>query len=241
MSESRSPGTRPYPLLEVNQVSHAYREGSGERLVLDRLDLQIHKGETVALLGRSGCGKSTLLNLISGIEALQSGTVRFGDRVLEKLDEKARTRFRRRHIGFVYQMFSLFPTLNVAENISLVLELNGTDQASAGRRVIELLEYLRLRDRAAAFPDELSGGEQQRVAIARAVAHRPSLILADEPTGNLDAESGERVLALLSELVAREGATLLIVTHSLHVAGTADRLLTLENGRLDERAGEFAW
>ena len=241
MSESRSPGSLPSPLLEVNRVSHTYPEGSGDRRVLDDLDLQIHKGETVALLGRSGCGKSTLLNLISGIEALQSGTIRFGNTALEKLDEKARTHFRRRHVGFIYQMFSLFPTLNVAENISLVLELNGTDRASAGRRVIELLEYLRLDKRAAAFPDQLSGGEQQRVAIARAVAHRPSLILADEPTGNLDAESGERVLSLLSDLVAREGATLLIVTHSLHVANTADRLLTLEKGRLDERSGDFAW
>ena len=241
MSESRRAGTHPSPLLEVNQVSHAYREGTGERQILDHLDLHIHKGETVALLGRSGCGKSTLLNLISGIEALQSGTIRFGERALEALDEKERTRFRRRHIGFVYQLFSLFPTLNVAENISLVLELNGIDQASSGPRVTELLQYLRLGDRAAAFPDQLSGGEQQRVAIARAVAHKPSLILADEPTGNLDAESGELVLSLLSELVAREGATLLIVTHSLHVANTADRLLTLENGRLDERRGDFAW
>lgn len=241
MSEPRSPGSLPSPLLEVNQVSHTYREGSGDRRVLDDLDLQINKGETVALLGRSGCGKSTLLNLISGIEALQSGTIRFGDRTLEKLDEKARTQFRRRHVGFIYQMFSLFPTLNVAENISLILELNGTDRASSGRRVNELLEYLGLGKRAAAFPDQLSGGEQQRVAIARAVAHRPSLILADEPTGNLDAESGERVLTLLSDLVDREGATLLIVTHSLHVANTADRLLTLENGRLDERSGDFAW
>jgi len=241
MSEPSSPGNLPSPLLEARQVSHAYQEGAGERRVLDRLDLQIRKGETVALLGRSGCGKSTLLNLISGIETLQSGSIRFGDRALEKLDEKERTRFRRRHIGFVYQAFSLFPTLNVAENISLVLELNGIDQASAARRVMELLEYLRLGDRATAFPDQLSGGEQQRVAIARAVAHRPSLILADEPTGNLDAESGERVLSLLSGLVSREGATLLIVTHSLHVANTADRLLTLESGQLDERPGNFAW
>jgi putative ABC transport system ATP-binding protein len=241
MNEPPGPGTLPPPLLEVNQVSHAYREGAGERQILDRLDLQVREGESVALLGRSGCGKSTLLNLISGIEALQSGSIRFGDEALAKLHERERTRFRRRHIGFVYQVFSLFPTLNVAENISLVLELNGIDQTSAGRRVSELLEYLRLGDRAAAFPDQLSGGEQQRVAIARAVAHRPSLILADEPTGNLDAESGERVLILLSDLVARERATLLIVTHSLHVANTADRLLTLENGRLDERPGDFAW
>lgn len=241
MSEPQRTDALPSPLLEVNQVSHAYREGGGERRVLDHLDLRIRQGETVALLGRSGCGKSTLLNLISGIEALQSGTIRFGAQALDKLNERERTRFRRRHVGFVYQVFSLFPTLTVAENISLVLELNGMDRACSGRRVTELLEYLRLGDRAAAFPDQLSGGEQQRVAIARAVAHKPSLILADEPTGNLDAESGELVLTLLSGLVAREGATLLIVTHSLHVANMADRLLTLENGRLDQRQGDFAW
>ncbi len=241
MTESPVRGGDHCALLEVSGVSHAYREGAGRREILDHLDLRIDSGERVALLGRSGCGKSTLLNLISGIESLQSGSIRFRGTAIQALDETARTRLRRRHVGFVYQAFSLLSTLTVAENIALVLALNGMDREQSRLRVAELLDHLELAERASAFPNELSGGEQQRVAIARAIAHRPSLILADEPTGNLDAESGERVLSLLSDLVVGEGSALLIVTHSLHVAETAERLLTLENGRLAERRGQFAW
>jgi len=229
------------PALSLSRVCHDYVEGAGVRSVLKGVDLEVDRGEIVALLGRSGCGKTTLLNLISGIETLQSGSIAVDGRALDKLDEAERTRFRRRHIGFIYQFFQLFPTLTAAENIALVLELNGFSPARSRARVQELLTSLQLADRAGSFPDKLSGGEQQRIAIARAIAHRPALILADEPTGNLDAETGVLILDLLRDLVKQEGATLMVVTHSLQVARTADRLLTLELGQLAERQGAFAW
>ncbi len=228
-------------LLDVSDVSHTYLEGADSRMVLRDASLQVNKGTSVALLGRSGCGKSTLLNLISGIETLQAGRITVSGTRLDTLDETERTRFRRRHIGFIYQFFHLFPTLTVAENIALVLELNNVSPAHARQRVNALLQMVNLGDRGDSFPDRLSGGEQQRIAIARAIAHQPSLILADEPTGNLDAETGALILDILAGLVKDEGATLIVVTHSLKVAQMAERLVTLEQGRLAERQGQFAW
>ncbi len=216
-------------LVTIRGLSRAYREGERSRQVLQDLDLDVGRGECVALLGRSGCGKSTLLNLISGIDRPDAGRIRIDGVELTTLDEHRRTLFRRRHIGFVYQFFNLIPTLTVEENLLLPLELNGLD---ARAEALELLAAVGLADRGNSFPDRLSGGEQQRVALVRALVHRPSLLLADEPTGNLDAHTGQRILDLLRTLVSERGTTLMLVTHSEDVAGLADRVLYLRNGRV---------
>jgi putative ABC transport system ATP-binding protein len=229
------------PLLEARQLARAYREGSTVRPVLRGVDLQLGVGECVALLGRSGCGKSTLLNLLGGIDRPDAGTVTIGGVAMGDLPEPGRTLFRRRHLGFVYQSFNLIPTLTAGENVGLPLELNGVPPADAGRRVAELLAAVGLATRADAFPDQLSGGEQQRVAVARALVHRPRVVLADEPTGNLDAETGATVLALLRDLQRCEGQSLLMVTHSLSVARIADRVLTLADGVITDAGDGLAW
>ncbi|MCU0971884.1 MAG: ABC transporter ATP-binding protein [Gammaproteobacteria bacterium] len=179
-----------HPLLEARQLARSYREGGAVRTVLHGADLRLDAGECVALLGRSGCGKSTLLNLLGGIDRPDAGTVTVDGIAMGDLEEPERTLFRRRHLGFVYQSFNLIPTLTTGENVGLPLELNGVPAAEAAPRIAAILEAVGLGDRAGAFPDQLSGGEQQRVAVARALVHRPRLVLADEPTGNLDAETG---------------------------------------------------
>lgn len=216
--------------LEIRQLVRSYREGKRERPVLTGLDLRVDAGECVALLGRSGSGKSTLLNLMAGIDLPDSGEILIQGRNLTRLPERERTLFRRRHIGFVYQFFNLIPTLTAAENIALPLELNALPEERIEARVAELLGQVGLADRGAAFPDQLSGGEQQRIAIARALAHRPVLILADEPTGNLDAATGGSVLQLLTGLARGTAQTLIMVTHNLEVANSADRVIRLERG-----------
>ena len=213
----------------------SYREGESERVVLREVDLSVAAGEIVVLLGRSGSGKSTLLNLVSGIDRPTSGTVRVEGVDVAALSETARTRLRRRRIGFIFQFYNLIPTLTVEENLRLPLELNGVDGADGRARALDLLAEVGLRDRASSFPDRLSGGEQQRVAVARALVHEPALVLADEPTGNLDAESARQVLALLAGLARREGKTVIAASHSEEVAALADRVLTLADGRLLER------
>ncbi|WP_041717948.1 ABC transporter ATP-binding protein [Alkalilimnicola ehrlichii MLHE-1] len=216
--------------VTLEALRKAYREGEHRRVVLDGTGLQVASGEHVALMGRSGSGKSTLLNLISGMDRPDAGEVWLGETPLSRLDEGARTRFRRHHIGFVFQFFNLIPTLTIEENLLLPLELVGRlDDAPRAR---ELLAAVGLSDRARAFPDRLSGGEQQRVALARALVHRPRLLLADEPTGTLDAETGDRVLALLQHLVRAGGMTLITVTHSREVAAAADRVFRLAEGQL---------
>jgi len=221
--------------IQARGLRRRFREGAREHIVLDGVDLDIRRGETVALRGRSGSGKSTLLNLIGGIDAPDAGTVTVAGIDLTGLSEHERTLFRREHIGFVYQAFNLVPTLNVADNIRLVLELNKVPTAKASARIHELLEAVDLGDRAESFPDVLSGGEQQRVAIARALCHEPTVLLADEPTGNLDDASADAVLALLDKLVRSSGHTMLIATHSMHVASHCDRVIELHNGRLEAR------
>jgi len=225
----------------VENLCHRYRQGGGQQTVLDSASFVLRRGETVALLGRSGSGKSTLLNLLSGIDLPQAGRITVDGLDLVRMDEQQRTLFRRRHIGFIYQFFNLVPGLGAAENIALVLELNGCKPAEALGRSRQALEEIGMGSKVAAYPEQLSGGEQQRVAILRALAHAPALVLADEPTGNLDAHSGRDMLTLLRTQVARHNATLLLVTHSLAVAKSADRILTLENGLIEERSGDFAW
>ncbi len=219
-------------LIELDRVAKRYREGERERTVLEDCSVRIDAGERLALIGRSGSGKSTLLNIISGIDRPDAGQVRVAGSDLAALDETARTLFRRRHIGFVFQFFNLLPTLTVAENLLLPLELTGALDAARRQDALHLLARVGLGDRAHSFPEQLSGGEQQRVAIARALVHRPALVLADEPTGALDWETGEQVLDLLFELSREHGMTLLLVTHSSEVAARADRVLTLRDGRL---------
>ncbi len=218
--------------IQLRGLSRRFREGEREHVVLDGIDLDIHRGETVALRGRSGSGKSTLLNLIAGIDAPDAGSVTVAGIDLTGLTERERTLFRREHIGFVYQSFNLIPTLNVADNVRLVLELNKVPPALTSRRINELLESVGLADRGDSYPDVLSGGEQQRIAIARALAHEPAVLLADEPSGNLDDATAEAVLGLLDKLVHDSGRTMLIATHSQHIASHCDRVLELHNGKI---------
>jgi len=202
--------------------------------VLDGAALRVAAGERVAILGPSGSGKSTLLNLISGIDLPDAGTVRIGDVDLTALAEVERTRFRRRHIGFVFQFFNLLPTLTVLENLLLPLELKGLVGGAEAERARLLLERVALADRANTFPDRLSGGEQQRVALARALVHQPDLVLADEPTGNLDENMAAQVADLLADMVRGERGTLIVVTHSRVLASRMDRVCRLDHGRLLE-------
>ena len=217
-------------LLSLEGLSKSVMEGTQRRVILDGVDAEVQEGEIIALLGRSGAGKSTLLNVLAGIEPADAGRVLLEGQDLNRLSERERTLFRREHIGFVYQFFNLLPTLSVAENVALPLELNHKSEIQA--RVMEMLSLVGLADRAASFPDRLSGGEQQRVAIARALAHAPRLVLADEPTGNLDAETGAQVMSLLRDLVKKRGRTLILVTHSAEVAAIADRVWRLEQGQI---------
>ena len=228
-------------LLVLRGLARAYKEGDRIRQVLGGIDLDLRAGEAVALLGRSGSGKSTLLNLIGGIDQASAGEVRIDGVTLTELNERERTLFRRRYIGFVFQSYNLIPTLTVEESLLLPLELNGRTSTADTEAARRLLEEVGLRDRGASFPDRLSGGEQQRVAIARALVHDPLLVLADEPTGTLDAETGHQVLRLFDRLVRERGKGLIIVTHSKAVSEIADRVLTLKDGRLTEHAAEVVW
>jgi putative ABC transport system ATP-binding protein len=224
------------PLVELRGVGKGYEEGGRRRVVLADVDATIREGELAVLLGRSGSGKSTLLNLVSGIDPPDAGRVIVAGRDLGALSERERTLFRRDAVGFVFQFFNLIPTLTVEENLLLPLELRGAVRAADRRRARELLAEVGLADRAGAFPDRLSGGEQQRVAVARALAHDPLLVLADEPTGNLDLETGVEVLDLLDRLTRRAGKTMVMVTHSRRVAALADRIFRIEGHTLVERA-----
>jgi putative ABC transport system ATP-binding protein len=221
-------------VLTIRQVSRSFREGDVVHRVLDGVDARVDGGEAVAILGRSGSGKSTLLNLISGIDHPDSGSIELDGQEITQLGEPARTLFRRARIGFVYQFFNLIPTLDVEENVRLVLELNGIRGAEARRRSLAMLSQVGLAERAHSAVDKLSGGEQQRVAIARALVHEPSLLLADEPTGNLDEQTARQVVPLLFSLARSRGAALLLVTHDTRLATDVDRALELRDGKLLE-------
>jgi putative ABC transport system ATP-binding protein len=229
------------PALAVEGLGKSYAEGRARRVVLEHVAFKVAPGECIALLGRSGSGKSTLLNLLAGIDRPDTGDVRIAGQSVVTMGEPALTLLRRRHIGFIYQFFNLIPTLTVAENLALPLELNGVPAARRRERIAALLGKVGLDGREGAFPDQLSGGEQQRVAIARAIIHDPALVLADEPTGNLDAQTGHRVLELLSHLFRDEGHTLILVTHSREVSAIADRVFAVDGGRLTERTEALSW
>ncbi len=222
------------PLLEIRDLGRSYLEGGTTHEVLRGASASVERGELAVLVGRSGSGKSTLLNLVAGIDLPSAGEVRIDGVALSRLGERQRTLFRRDHIGFVFQFFNLIPTLTVEENLLLPLDLKGRIGPAERQKALSLLDEVRLADRAASFPDRLSGGEQQRLAVARALVHDPLLVLADEPTGNLDLETGLEVLELLDRLTRREGKTMVMVTHSQEVVGIADRVFRIESCRLVE-------
>jgi putative ABC transport system ATP-binding protein len=218
------------PSIELVDVCKSYLEGGRSHTVLENACGQIRGGERIAILGPSGSGKSTLLNLMSGIDLPDSGAILIDGVDIGALSERDRTLFRRERIGFVFQFLNLLPTLTVLENLLLPLELIGSSDGEARAR--SLLTDVDLAARADSFPDRLSGGEQQRVAIARALVHGPGLLLADEPTGNLDEDTGGRIVELLDRLIEEAGATLLVVTHSRELAGRMDRVLLVDHGAL---------
>ena len=228
----------PMPLIELRDVSKSFREGAGassrERPVLRHVSANLEAGQAVVLLGRSGSGKSTLLNLLSGMDLPSEGEIRVEGLPLHALPERDRTLFRRNRIGFVFQSYNLIATLTVEENLLLALELRGPVTSAARRRARDLLAEVGLGDRGSSYPDVLSGGEQQRVAVARALCHDPALVLADEPTGNLDSETGALVVGLLERLIRRDGKTLVVATHSPELIGFADRTFRLSQGALEE-------
>jgi putative ABC transport system ATP-binding protein len=219
-------------IIRLENLSKDYAEGGQTRTVLHDCNANFEEGQFVAIRGRSGSGKSTLLNLIAGIDAPTSGDIYIDDVRVTRLSARAHTLFRRDHIGFVFQFFNLIPTLTVLENVLLPAELANRNGAATRTQALALLDRVGLADRLAVFPDKLSGGEQQRVAIARALLQNPRLVLADEPTGNLDAKTGDEIMHLLDEMTRRAGKTLIMVTHSRQIAARADRVLTIQDGQL---------
>ena len=218
-------------MIELISLYKSYREGNARRPVFQALDARFEPGSFVCITGRSGTGKSTLLNLVSGIDLPDDGEVRVGGKNIAAMPDRDRTLIRRRRIGFVFQFFNLISTLTVEENLRLPLELNNLDE-DRGQHIRELLARVGLSDRHDSYPENLSGGEQQRVAVARALVHGPDIVLADEPTGNLDQDTGRDVLELLSRMVRDAGVTLLMVSHSAEAAGWADRVMHIDAGAL---------
>lgn len=222
-------------MLQIENVSKSFA-GTPPRRVLGGVSLQLAPGEYVAVMGESGTGKSTLLNLIAGLDTPDAGRIVLDGQDMGALDDNARTRLRRARMGFVFQAFHLLPHLSVERNVALPLALNGQRGREADDRVRELLDAVGMLERANAAPSQLSGGEMQRVAVARALAHRPALVLADEPTGNLDSDSAAEVLELLAAQLKRDNAAGILVTHSDLAAATTDRILQLSRQGLAPRA-----
>jgi putative ABC transport system ATP-binding protein len=219
------------PVLEARALVKTYPSGGAPLRALDGVDLAVEPGEFVAIMGPSGCGKSTLLNLLAGFDRPSAGEVWLGGQRIDGLSEAKLARLRRRRIGFVFQFFNLLPALSVAENVELPLLLAGQRRRAARRAAGHLLQELGVSERRHAAPALLSGGQQQRVALARAMANSPDIVLADEPTGNLDSAAAQGVLDLLRE-ARRRGQTLLLVTHDARVAAAADRVIRLRDGRI---------
>ena len=215
---------------------HGLRRAFGPRAILHDLSLELAAGQYVAIVGESGAGKSTLLNLIAGLDRPDGGRIEIGGDDIGALDEAGRTRLRRQRVGFVFQAFHILPHLTVAQNVELPLVLLGVATDERRARAQALRAEVGLGDRGSSAPRELSGGELQRVAVARAIVHRPALLLADEPTGNLDPETADGVLTLLATTIRRSGACGILVTHSQHAAATADRVLQLRQGALHAAA-----
>ena len=234
-SHRRSVDGMGMPAIETRDLHMHYGKGRTEVRALDGVDLTIGRGEMVAIMGPSGSGKSTLLHIVGALESPTSGTITVGGRHFEGLDDAALTELRRDHIGFVFQFFNLLPSLTAEENVTLPAVIAKRRDAATQERAHALLARVGLGDRVDHLPAELSGGQQQRVSIARALLLSPELVLADEPTGNLDTKSGRDVLRILRELNEEEGHTIVMVTHDPAVAAAADRVVFLRDGKL---AGE---
>lgn len=220
-------------MLALDHVSKSYPTPQGALPVLQDIDLSLDRGESLALMGESGSGKSTLLHLAAGLDTPDDGEIRLDGRPLSQLDESARARLRRERLGLVFQQFHLIPSLNVADNLRLQARLAGREDSAWSR---QLLDRLGLAEMAGRYPEQLSGGQQQRLAIGRALATRPALLLADEPTGNLDETSADDILDMLLTLVRESGCALLMVTHSPRIAAPLDRCLRLTHGHIAEAA-----
>ena len=219
-------------VLRVENLTRTFPTPAGDVTALREVSFSIPKGAIVALSGRSGSGKTTLLNCVSGLDVPSSGTVTLDDKPITGLSEDARTRLRRESMAFIFQTFGLLPHLSIAENVGMPLRLRREEPLRREERVAELLDLVGLAGRGRVKPDQLSGGQQQRVAIARALAGRPRLLIADEPTGQLDAATGAAIMDLIRTAVHAEGATAIIATHDVSVQGSADRVLRIDDGRL---------
>ena len=238
----RSPsGERPFPIttlphrepvVRASELSKTYRSGSVTVEALSDIDMRVEPGELVAIMGPSGCGKTTLLNCLAGLEGDFSGDVSINGMSLRRLSDRARARLRARSTGFIFQTFNLLPTLNVVENVEMPLLITGTRGGEARRRALAMLDAVGLTNRVAHRPAALSGGQQQRVAIARALVNQPAIVFADEPTGNLDSDSADQVMALIQRLNAEHGQAFVIVTHSPEIAASARRTIRMHDGRI---------
>ncbi len=221
-------------MIQVESVSKVYGLGAERVVALHDVDMTVERGELVGLVGASGSGKTSLLNLLGCLDRPSSGTVRFDGRDLFAMDDAALTRFRATTLGFVFQSFNLFELLSASENVEYPLELQGMPATKRRRLAREALERVGLEAKGDRRPDQLSGGEKQRVAIARALVHRPDLVLADEPTANLDSETSERIVALLCELNRQLGATLVVATHDPALIARLGRVVSIRDGRVEE-------
>jgi len=221
------------PLLSAENLQKTYVTGEARVTALAGVSFAVEKGDFVALMGPSGCGKSTLLHLCGAMDRASSGTIRLNDRDLSSLEDDELTQVRREQVGFVFQFFNLLPTLTVADNIALPCLLAGMKDQDAERRARTLAERVGIAHRLTHYPQQISGGEMQRAAIARALIHQPALIVADEPTGNLDSENGANVLGLIKELNKELHVTVLLATHAADVAAAATRVLKMKDGRFE--------
>jgi len=218
------------PILQIRELTKIYRSGSRDLTVLNKVSLDVDRGSTCAIVGPSGSGKTTLLGLSAGLDVPSSGSVTLNGIILDVLTEDEKAKVRSSHVGFIFQSFNLLPSLTALENVMIPLELKGDTKAR--RKADELLIKVGLGDRADHYPAQLSGGEQQRVSIARAFANEPSILFADEPTGNLDGETGATVEELIFDLNTDAGTTLILVTHDLNLANRAGRVIHMRNGKL---------
>ncbi|SIS68464.1 ABC transporter ATP-binding protein [Belliella pelovolcani] len=221
-------------ILTVKDVSKTYQSGSRKLTVLDQVNFEILEGESIAIVGPSGSGKTTLLGLCAGLDAASTGSVILNGEAFEKLNEDQRAAVRSRDVGFIFQNFQLLPTLTALENVMVPLELKKRKDARS--KAMELLEKVGLKDRMTHYPTQLSGGEQQRVSIARAFANEPKILFADEPTGNLDTETGEMIEALIFDLNKAQGTTLILVTHDTELAKRTDRIIQIKGGKIQEES-----
>lgn len=221
-------------MIELKNLTKIYSEGNSSNTVMKDLNYSFVDGKIYVMFGRSGSGKSTLLNLISGIDVPTSGSIIINNQDICRMNELNRTLFRRNNIGFIFQFFNLIPTLTVLENLLLPLELVGKVGKNEINKAKELLDSVGLIHKENSFPDRLSGGEQQRIAIARSLIHEPKIILADEPTGNLDYETGMQIINLLDKLIRQQNKMMIMATHSREVMGLADKVISLKDGKITE-------